>query len=68
VQDDLQRTVGSAFRLPVTLVIVGEWQNPTIKNLSLLSRMALRTAIQKLSDIGYQTRLMLIDPTAQSAT
>lgn len=67
VQDDLQRIVGSAYRLPVTLVIVGEWQNPTIKNLSLLSRMALRTGIQKLSDIGYQTRLMLIDPTSPSA-
>lgn len=62
VQDDLQRTVGSGYRLPVTLVIVGEWRNPTIKNLSLLSRMALRTGIRQLSDIGYHTRLMLIEP------
>jgi uncharacterized protein (TIGR04141 family) len=67
-QDDLGRIVGSGYRLPITLVIVGEWRNPTIKNLSLLSRMALRTAIQRLSDIGYQTRLILIDPASPSAT
>jgi hypothetical protein len=54
--------VGTAHRLPVTLAIVGEWRRPTIKNLSLLSRMALRTGIRHLSDIGYQTSLMLIDP------
>jgi uncharacterized protein (TIGR04141 family) len=61
VKDDLQAMAGTAHRLPVTLAIVGEWRQPTIKNLSLLSRMALRTGIQRLSDIGYQTSLMLID-------
>jgi uncharacterized protein (TIGR04141 family) len=62
VKDDIHAMAGPAQRLPVTLAIVGEWQRPTIKNLSLLSRMALRTGIQRLSDIGYQTSLMLIDP------
>lgn len=51
----------SPFRLPVVLAIVGEWQHPTIKNLSLLARMALRTGIQKLSDLGFRTELMLVD-------
>lgn len=49
------------FRLPVVLAIVGEWQRPTIKDLSLLSLLALRTAIQKLSDLSFRTELMLID-------
>ncbi len=72
VQEELDRMATSPFRLPVVLAIVGEWQNPTIKNLSLLARMALRTSIQRLSDLGFRTELMLIDkhepsPTAEPA-
>jgi len=52
----------SASRLPVILAIVGEWECPTIKNLSFLSRLALRTAIQRLQDSGISSQLMLIDP------
>jgi uncharacterized protein (TIGR04141 family) len=68
VQDELGRMATSAFRLPVVLAIVGEWQNPTIKNLSLLARMALRTGIQRLSDLGYRTEIMLIDKHEPSPT
>jgi hypothetical protein len=60
--------VTTPFRLPVVLAIVGEWQNPTIKNLSLLARMALRTGIQRLSDLGYRTEIMLIDKHEPSPT
>jgi uncharacterized protein (TIGR04141 family) len=58
----------SAHRFPVTFAIIGVWQNPTIKNLSLLSRMALRTGMQRLSDLGYRTDLMLIGQAGQLAT
>jgi hypothetical protein len=60
LQEELEQMATSAHRLPVTLAIIGVWQNPTIKNLSLLSRMALRTGMQRLSDLGYRTELILI--------
>jgi uncharacterized protein (TIGR04141 family) len=60
LQEELEQMATSAHRLPVTFAIIGVWQNPTIKNLSLLSRMALRTGTQRLSDLGYRTDLMLI--------
>ena len=61
VQEELDRMATTPYRLPVVLAIVGEWQHPTVKSLSLLARMALRTAIQRLSDLGFRTELMLID-------
>jgi uncharacterized protein (TIGR04141 family) len=50
------------WRPKVVFVIVGEWRNPTIQKLSLLSRLALRTAISRLSDLGFPVEIMLIEP------
>jgi uncharacterized protein (TIGR04141 family) len=61
VRRRLNQVATSSSRLPVVIAIVGEWEHPTIKSLSLLSRLALRTAIQRLSDLGFPTQLMLID-------
>jgi uncharacterized protein (TIGR04141 family) len=61
VREQVECMAISASRLPVILAIVGEWECPTIKNLSLLSRLTLRTAMQRLKDLGFSTQLMLID-------
>ena len=50
------------WRPKVVFVIVGEWENPSIQKLSLLSRLALRTAISRLSDLGFPVEIMLIEP------
>ena len=55
-----------ANRLPVVLAIVGEWTKPTVKSLSLLCRLALKAAIQRLEDLGYAPVLMLIEPATGS--
>ena len=57
----LSRMPGSASRVPVIIVLVGDWTGPTIKSLSLLCRLALRTAVQRLSDLGYPVQIMLIE-------
>jgi uncharacterized protein (TIGR04141 family) len=62
VKGKVERIPRSAARLPVTLAIVGEWKNPSVKSLSLLSRMALRSALQRLGDLGYPAHIMLIGP------
>jgi uncharacterized protein (TIGR04141 family) len=62
VKRKVERIPVSSSRIPVALAIVGEWNSPSVKSLSLLSCMALRSAIQKLGDLGYQTRIMLIGP------
>jgi uncharacterized protein (TIGR04141 family) len=60
VKDALRRMPGTASRVPVNIVIVGEWTNPTITSLSLLSRLALRTAVVRLGDLGFPIRIMLV--------
>ncbi len=60
VQEDLGRMATTQTRLPVSFAIIGEWTNPAIRNLSLLSRIALRTATQKLTDLGFPAQIMLI--------
>jgi uncharacterized protein (TIGR04141 family) len=62
VQQNLHRMAQSAYRLPVVIAIVGEWRNPTVASLSLLSRMALATAFRSLRDVGIDAHLMLIGP------
>jgi hypothetical protein len=52
----------------ITIAIVGDWTGPTIKSLSLLSRLALRTAAQKLGDLGYLVRFMLIEREVRTST
>ncbi len=52
---------GPGQRFPVALAIIGEWEDPTIKSLSLLARLALRRAIRNLQDLSFPTELMLID-------
>jgi hypothetical protein len=52
---------GSAARVSVTIATVGDWSSPTIKSLSLLSRLALRTAASKLGDPGPPMQIMLIE-------
>ena len=63
VRRRLDRMAISPMRPPVILAIVGEWEEPTIKSLSLLSRLALRTAALRLRDLGFRVQLMLIDST-----
>jgi uncharacterized protein (TIGR04141 family) len=55
------RMPGSASRVPVTIAVIGEWRKPTIKSLSLLCRLALRTALQRLGDLGYPAQIMLVE-------
>jgi uncharacterized protein (TIGR04141 family) len=62
LQDVVQQLAMPGRRLPIVLAIIGEWRRPTVASLSLLSRLALRTAIQRLEDLGFATELMLIDP------
>jgi uncharacterized protein (TIGR04141 family) len=57
----INRMPGSASRVPLAIAIVGDWTSPTIKSLSLLCRLALRTAVQKLTDLGFPIHVMLID-------
>jgi uncharacterized protein (TIGR04141 family) len=59
-KEALGRMPGSASRVPVTIVIVGDWTSPTIKSLSLLCRLALRTAVQRLGDLGFPIHIMLV--------
>lgn len=61
LREKVEGLSSSASRLPVVLAVVGEWERPTVKSLSLLSRLALRSGVQRLEDIGFSTELMLID-------
>jgi hypothetical protein len=62
VKSQIDQMPSSVVRLPVVLAIIGEWSSPAIKNLSLLSRLALRSASQKLRDLGFPVQIMLIGP------
>jgi uncharacterized protein (TIGR04141 family) len=61
LQEAVQQLAMPGPRLRIVLAIIGEWYWPTVASLSLLSRLALRTAIQRLEDLGFATELMLID-------
>ncbi len=63
IKSQIDQMPTSVVRLPVVLAIIGEWSSPAIKNLSLLSRLALRSASQKLRDLGFPVQIMLIGPT-----
>ena len=62
IKGQIDQMPTSVERLPVVLAIIGEWSSPAIKNLSLLSRLALRSASQKLRDLGFPVQIMLIGP------